>query len=197
MSCWRAAQPTSRRRFERDRDVRALILLLLLACAFGGAALWQQLRTQRLREERALAAQVAAGKLAMTPSGVLGTDEGVVVVGRPALSTATGLQAGIGIPGPAAPTPAPPSAPPSIAPGAPGSPGPSKPAAPPPLGDFVMEVGAGQSLSQIAHDHYGHAPVELVTKLAQYNGMSDANALKAGMKLKLPPLERLGVVLKK
>ena len=175
--------------------MRTLILVLLLACAFGGAALWQQQRTARLREERALAAQVAAGRAAMTPSGLLGPGEAVVVIGGPAKQP--------GAPGAAPkPVPAPPSG------GAP-APGPggnlprSLPQAPipapvpaPALGDFELEVGAGQSLSKIAHDHYGHAPVELVSKLAQYNGMADANALRAGMKLKLPTLERLGVVLK-
>jgi nucleoid-associated protein YgaU len=166
--------------------MRSLILVLILACAFGVAALWQQSRTQRLREERALAARVASGEAAMTPSGLLGPGEAVVVIGRPsgapAAPRANAPKGGPPAPRstvPASPTPAPP------------------PAAPPaPLGDFVLEVGAGQSLSKIAHAHYGHAPVELVTKLAQYNGMADPNALRAGMQLKLPTLERLGVVLK-
>ncbi len=173
--------------------MRTLILVLILACGFGAAALWQQQRTARLREERALAAQVAAGQAAMTPSGMLGPGEAVVVIGRPAQQpSAPGIDSrqvpaplpgGTPAPGPGAKLPANlPQTPPAV------------PA--PVLGDFVLEVGAGQSLSKIAHAHYGHAPVELVTKLAQYNGMADANALRAGMKLKLPTLERLGVVLK-
>ena len=35
--------------------MRTLILILILACGFGSAALWQQLRVERLHEERVLA----------------------------------------------------------------------------------------------------------------------------------------------
>lgn len=165
--------------------MRTLLLVLILACGFGAAALWQQQRIARLREERAVAAQVAAGNAAMTPSGLLGPGEAVVVIGRPAKQpSAPGVDR--------KPVPAPAPGPGTTVPANLPQPPPPTPA----LGDFVLEVGAGQSLSKIAHDHYGHAPVELVTKLAQYNGMADANALRAGMKLKLPTLERLGVVLK-
>jgi nucleoid-associated protein YgaU len=156
--------------------VRTLFLVLLLACGFGAAALWQQSRVQRLREERALAARISAGDVALTPSGALGKDEAVVVIGRPAGGSAAAK--------PELPPPREPEAPPKIV----------TPAPPP--GDFVLDVTAGQSLSQIAHAHYGHAPVELVTKLARYNGLTDANALRAGMTIKLPTLEKLGVELK-
>jgi nucleoid-associated protein YgaU len=162
--------------------MRTLILILILACGFGSAALWQQLRVQRLREERVLAAEIRAGSLARTPSGILGKDEAVVVIGRPAGA-------------PPAATP-PTTTPSGDAPKLPANPPPVAVPAPPPPGDFVMEVSAGQSLSKIAQAHYGHAPADLVTKLAQYNGLADANALRAGMTLKLPPLDKLGVVIK-
>ncbi|MEO6710827.1 MAG: LysM domain-containing protein [Planctomycetota bacterium] len=162
--------------------MRTLILLLILVCGFGAAALWQQTRLQRLREERAIAGEISAGNVARTQSGLLGKEEGVVVIGRPAGNPAAtaGESKGAEPPAnPALPQPAP------------------VPAPAPPPGDFVMAVSAGQSLSQIAHDHYGHAPVDLVTKLAKYNGLEDADGLRPGMQLKLPTLERLGVVLKK
>ena len=158
--------------------MRTLFLILLLACGFGSAALWQQTRLRRLREERALAVEIRAGNLSKTPSGVLGKDEAVVVIGRPS-----------GQPPLATPTEPPRAGTVPVIP---------KPQAapPPPQGDFVLEVSAGQSLSKIAREHYGHAPTELITKLAQYNGLASADAVKVGMKLKLPTLERLGVVLK-
>ena len=156
--------------------MRTLILILILACGFGSAALWQQLRVERLHEERVLAAEIRAGNVAETKSGVLGKDEAVVVIGRPAG--------------------APPQAPVINDPKIPAPPPPVVVPPPAPLGDFLLEVSSGQSLSKIAHDHYGHAPAELVTKLAHYNGLADANALRTGMQIKLPTLERLGVVLK-
>ncbi len=161
--------------------MRTLILILLLVAGFGSAALWQQMRTQKLREERALASQIEAGNIAQTPSGILGKDEAVVVIGRPAGTSAKAATADV-----KGRTDAPPVvvAPPAVV------------VPSPPQGDFVLEVSAGQTLSKIAHDHYGHAPLELVGKLAQYNGLADADALRAGMQIKLPTLERLGVTLK-
>ena len=181
--------------------MRSLMLVLILACLFGAAAIWQQTRTAALREERVLAAEIAAGEVLPTPSGVLGPGEAVVVIGRPSGAT-TPVTTPTATPGAGQQTG--PAAPPSPQPGVnpdPRAPQPPdatpKPApAPAPLGDFELTVAPGQSLSKIAHQHYGHAPVELVTKLAKYNGMADSNALRAGMKLKLPTLERLGVVLK-
>ena len=156
--------------------MRTLFLVLILVCGFGAAALWQELRVKRLHEERVLAAEISSGNAALTPSGVLGKDQAVVVIGRPAGAGAAAKSEG------AAPKPQG-ETPPVVA------------TPPPPPGDFVLQVSAGQSLSKIAHDHYGHAPTVLVNKLALYNGLADANALKAGMTLKLPPLEKLGVKL--
>lgn len=165
--------------------MRALILILILACAFGVAAVWQQQRTQEMRMERALAMELAAGSVAMTPSGLLGEGEAVVVIGGPARA-------------PSANTPqeAPPATPKKGAPGDSAPPGGTAPQTPAPLGDFMLEVSPGQSLSQIAHQRYGHAPQELVSKLALYNGLENADMLRSGMRLKLPTLERLGVVQK-
>ena len=166
--------------------MRTLLLVLLLACGFGVAAIWQQQRTARLREERALAGRVASGDVVMTPSGLLEPGQAVLVIGMPAAPTQPSADdKTVAVPGvdgvnkEAPVQPAGPTVPPQKE-----------------LGDFTVEVASGQSLSKIAHDHYGHAPLELVRKLAEYNKLASADALRAGMQLKLPPLERLGVVLK-
>lgn len=160
--------------------MRTLLLVLALACCFGVAAIWQQSHIRKLHEERVLAAEQGAGRTTATASGLLDEDQAVIWIGSPA---------GVA-PNPAAPNP-PRTEAGSAADNAP--PAPAPPAPPAPVADFELEVAAGQSLSKIAHAHYGRAPVELVTKLAQYNGMRDPNALRAGMRLKLPPLERLGL----
>ncbi|MBK8178415.1 MAG: LysM peptidoglycan-binding domain-containing protein [Planctomycetes bacterium] len=167
--------------------MRSLILVLILACLFGAAAVWQQTRTTRLREERALALELASGQAALTQSGLLGPGQANVVIGRPsgAAPLAPGAQQSPG--GSAGPVAKPPAPGPAPKPGT---------APPPALGDFELTVNPGQSLSKIAQAHYGHSPADLVSKLAAYNGLKDANAMRAGMKLKLPTLERLGVVLK-
>ena len=54
-----------------------------------------------------------------------------------------------------------------------------------------MEVQPGQTLSGIAHAHYGTAPAALVQALADYNGIGDPDALRAGAWVLLPERERL------
>lgn len=154
--------------------MRTLLLVLALACCFGVAAIWQQSHIRRLNQERVLAAEIRAGETTATASGLLDEDEAVIWIGRPA--------------GAAQDSP-PPKPPEKEAPRQ--APAPPAPKPPAPVADFELEVAAGQSLSKIAHAHYGSASIELVNKLAQYNGMRDPNALRAGMRLKLPPLERL------
>jgi nucleoid-associated protein YgaU len=170
--------------------MRTLLLVLGLACCFGVAAIWQQQRTVRLREERELQARIAAGDLAMTRSGLLHTGEAVVVLGAPAGEEARVVDEGD----------LPPDAlehvPETTEGEGPAQDTPTESAPEAELADFVMQVTSGQSLSKIAHEHYGHAPQELVRKLAEYNRMADANELRVGMQLKLPTLKRLGVVLK-
>jgi nucleoid-associated protein YgaU len=166
--------------------MRLLIGFLLLACVFAIAALWHQRTLAELRAEREQAALLASGTMVQTASGVLPEGWGVVVVGRP--SGAAPLRDAAGSPAPAAITVDPARASLSRAEARAEVP---KPATAP-LGDFEMKVQAGQTLSGIAHAHYGHAPSELVQRLAKYNGLADANALTAGQSLRLPPLEKLG-----
>ena len=65
------------------------------------------------------------------------------------------------------------------------------------------ELEIVQAYLEIEQLRFGHrlkvevnAPADLLQKLAEYNGMANPNELRASMKLKLPTLERLGVVLK-
>jgi len=152
--------------------VRPLVLLLLLAAGFGLAALWQSRHLERMRAERELAARVVEGELAETSSGLVPAGLAVVTVGRP--SGAPPLE---GARGPAAPTVV------EVAG--------EEAFEHPPLPDFELVVREGQSLSKIAAAHYGEATDELVSALASYNGLDDANLLKVGETLYLPELERL------
>ena len=80
---------------------------------------------------------------------------------------------------PSAPAPAP-------------TPAPILPAPTPPLAhEFELTVSPGQSLSAICKEHYGSASVALVEALARFNGLKTPDAVRAGEKLRLPPLETL------
>jgi nucleoid-associated protein YgaU len=59
--------------------------------------------------------------------------------------------------------------------------------------EFQLVVQSGQSLSTICKAHYGSGRIALVRALAKYNGLADANHLRAGQSLQLPPLEKLDV----
>jgi len=117
-------------------------------------------------------AEPAPAPAAAAPSSELPQGWGSVVLGAPAgaLPPAEGAQ-----PQPA-PAPAPSPAPPPAAPAA---------------REFELVVSPGQSLSTICKEHYGTASVALVAALARFNGLSSPDAVRAGQKLKLPPLETL------
>ncbi|MCY3000847.1 MAG: LysM domain-containing protein [Planctomycetota bacterium] len=153
--------------------MRAPLVLLGLAVAFGLAAMWQSKRSAEHAAARELAARAQAGQVAVSESGLLEPGEASIVIGRPA---------GIEMPQRGPETG-----------GAAGEPQPAPPATTPPAPepDFTVTVEPGQSLSKIAREHYGTAPIELVRSLARYNGLPDENAIRAGQALKLPPIEAL------
>lgn len=152
--------------------MRTAILLLLLACAFGGAALWQERHVARLERERAEALHAAGGAAPLPLEQRLAPGEGVVIVGRPSGAEPVEVL--------------PPQPVGAVAQGEDW-----ERAASERLGDFELEVRPGQTLSQIAHAHYrSHAP-ELLRALAAYNGLADPDRVQAGQKLRLPPIERL------
>ena len=156
--------------------MRALLLLLLLAVAFAGAALWQDRQLGQLRADREALAQVAEGRLGETDSGFVPEGWAVVTVGRPSGAGKIVIEPAPASIGEAAP-------PPNEAGG--------PPADWRALGDFELVVQTGQTLSGIAKTHYGTAGGDLVRALAEYNGMDDPDRLRLGQDLSLPPIERL------
>jgi nucleoid-associated protein YgaU len=77
------------------------------------------------------------------------------------------------------------------------APAPAPQPAPPPLPEpqaareFELTVSPGQTLSAICKEHYGTASVALVESLARFNQLASADAVRAGQKLRLPPLATL------
>jgi nucleoid-associated protein YgaU len=146
--------------------MRALLLLLALAAAFGLAALWQSRHLQGLRERREVAAMVADGAFAETSSGLVPAGRAVMTLGVP-----------------------------SGAPPLEGEPAEDVADVgrfqPPDLPDFELTVQPGQTLSQICEAHYGTSNRSLVGALAEYNGLADADALSVGDRLRLPELDKL------
>ncbi len=71
------------------------------------------------------------------------------------------------------------------------TPAPAPTPEPPAAREFELTVSPGQSLSTICKQHYGTASVALVEALARFNQLESANAVRAGQKLRLPPLETL------
>jgi hypothetical protein len=187
--------------------MRAVVLLLFFATAFGSAALWQAQRVEALKRERELAADIQQGKVGESPSGLIEAGWGVVVIGTPSGLPVVGAPSGVPVvdapsgvsvidaqsgvpvidaqsraePAPLAEAPRAPEAP-QVAPPARGD---------AQLADFELVVESGQTLSKIAKAHYGTAARDVVRALARYNGLADENALKLGQPLKLPALDRL------
>lgn len=61
-----------------------------------------------------------------------------------------------------------------------------------PLPDLELVVRSGQTLSEIAQDHYGTSRPSLVLALARYNGLEDPDRVRVGATIRLPDRERLG-----
>jgi nucleoid-associated protein YgaU len=178
--------------------MRSVVLLLLLAIAFGAAAAWQSRKVEALHAQRERAAAIRDGELADTPSGEVRAGWAVVTVGRPS---------GKSRPPPVEPEGGLESEPQTELAGeldengvAPADLDLSQPT--PDEGaatqgqeswtqDYELIVEPGQSLSKIAAAHYGSGPAPLVEALARYNGMSDPDQLAAGQRLRLPPLDLL------
>ena len=146
--------------------MRAVLLLLALAAAFGLAALWQARHLERLRLRREVAAQVADGEFGETPAGLLPAGSARLTLGAP--SGAMPLEQ---------------SAPVQVAD--------AGEFEPPELPDFALTVQPGQTLSEIAAAHYGTSESALIQALAAYNGLAHADQLAAGDRLLLPELEKL------
>lgn len=59
------------------------------------------------------------------------------------------------------------------------------------LPDFTLEIRSGQTLSQVAQDHYGTYRSGVLEALVDYNGLKNANAITAGQTIALPEREKL------
>lgn len=62
---------------------------------------------------------------------------------------------------------------------------------PPAAREFELTASPGQTLSAICKAHYGSASVALVEALARFNQLASADSVRAGQKLRLPPIETL------
>ncbi len=166
--------------------MRLLAGFALLLALFGAAALWQSETLARMREERTLAQLEDRGVSERVAAAGLPPGWGLVVLGRP--SGAEPVAAPRGSLSPEAAQIGPP----------PTFEGPVDAEAwirerSATLPDFELDVKPGQTLSQIALDHYGQCPEELVRQLARYNGLESPDALRAGDSILLPEAERLEV----
>lgn len=160
--------------------MRALLLALILAGLFGAAFLWQERHWAGIRaEQRAVEAEQDA-RAHPTESGTLEAGRAVLVVGNPSGAD---------------PVPRPQEAREPESPRAEGptavSSDPDSPLTREPLPEFQLEVQPGQTLSGLAHLHYGEHGSELLEALAAHNGLASVDALRAGAILRLPPIERL------
>lgn len=61
-----------------------------------------------------------------------------------------------------------------------------------PLPDLELVVRSGQTLSEIAQEHYGTSRPSLVLALARYNGLDDPDRVRVGATIRLPDRELLG-----
>lgn len=145
--------------------MRALVLLLVLAGSFALAAVWQRRHVSELRAAREQAKSASVNAVASAPAFAPG--EALLVIGRPS------------------------GAEPRSRPAEPVMPKPSGSEGAAVLSDFTQLVQEGQTLSGIAHVHYGQSGRQLVSALAAYNAMSDPDQLQVGQSLRLPPIERL------
>jgi nucleoid-associated protein YgaU len=159
--------------------VRALLLALSLAGLFVLALWWQERHWAGIRaEQSALAARQDALE-APTPSGMLQAGEAVLIVGAPSGADPV-----------ARPVQGRPTPPRAVAPEADAQ-DPDQPVHDGPLPEFELVVQPGQTLSGLAHLHYGRHGRELLAALARHNGLSDPHQLRAGAVLRLPPIEVL------
>jgi nucleoid-associated protein YgaU len=148
--------------------VRAVLWILFLLALFGAAVLYQTRFTDAARAERD-ARKARATRDADLPDGwgraVIGEKSGAPLIDPP--------------PG-TRPSPAEPRA--------------ADPAAPlGPTQETEHVVLKGQSLSTICAAHYGSGRNELVQALARYNRIERVDAIREGQKIRIPPLESLGV----
>lgn len=172
--------------------MRPLVLILAIAVAFGAAAAWQSRKVAALKAERVRAAAIADGLLAETESGEVQAGWAVITVGRPAgPSGAARVSESIPRSDGESDAESRTQLEPGVAPATQAPQASTQTTNDSWSADWELTVEAGQSLSKIASAHYGTATAELVAALARYNALSSPDELRAGQRLRLPPLDVL------
>ena len=184
----------------QQRGLRILIGLAGLFSVFALAWLWQERNIEQSRRIRDDAPDLLAkavdtdtsGQPAVSPLAHLDPGWGRIVLGRPSGAEPTPRPEPIESSDPQSETA------PSDPPGSEDSPTdePGEPTAPNPVpskwpADQELIVRPGQSLSKIIAGAYDRSTPELVTKLATYNGMENADKLRVGQKLLIPSKDKL------
>ena len=168
--------------------MRLLLGALILLALFSAAALWQRSWTAEARSSRESFSDSRKESGPAVPEDgwsrvVLGRPSGGEPYSRPPdQAPRAGTSAGTLEP------------PPEGARANGPDPGLGKPATKPvvPAADATVTVQAGQTLSEICHDHYGTARLELVLSVAKYNQLTGPDEIREGQQILLPSLERLG-----
>ncbi len=158
--------------------MRLLLGVLLLLTVFAAAAIWQRSWTSAARAQRDEARGPAS-------ASDLGPGWSRVIVGRPSGDEPPESSAG----GPEGPPRSPRNAAP---PG--GDPRQGSPPSPQPDADAGVvrhRVQKGESLSAICSARYHSARRELVDAVARFNGLANADDVREGRELLLPPEEKL------
>lgn len=176
--------------------MRVLLGWLLLFSAFAAAAFYQSQWSEglrRVREERAMVG-TARTSASLAPTGrarlQLGRPSGAapIEVARPARRLPPGATDTSGVAASTVPALALSSAPELAADWPEGE---APPSWTPPV--YEMRVPAGTVLSKICQDFYGSGRPPIPQRVAEYNGLRSADHLRAGDRLKLPPLTLLGL----
>lgn len=155
--------------------MRFIVLLLLLVGLMAAAGLWQQRWTHAARQQRDL----LLGRTRLEPSP---PPSARLVLGRPSRQAPFDVPLGL-----------PPALPDALAlRGVPGveSPAPPDPAweyAPQPWEPvFEVEIRPGQVLSVLCSEFYGTSRPPVVRRVAEWNGLTNPDQLRAGQRIELP-----------
>ena len=177
------------------RGLRILIGLAGLFSVFALAWLWQERtieQSRRIRDDapnvlaKAESAGVKQNPPHPSPLAHLPPGWGRIVLGRPSGAEPTARLEAIA-------PPADPGVPAIDQPDSPTVEPPHEPLPAPSTwpSDQELIVRPGQSLSKIIAGAYGRSTPALVSKLAAYNGMENANKLREGQKLLIPTKDKL------
>ena len=168
--------------------MKLLVGVLLLLVAFAAAVLWQRSWLATAEAKRDLAQQ-SDMRDSPAPTRAGNGDWGRVIVGRPSGADpveppTSATPSATRTPSSDAPTPADRSGARATTAGPTHAPADTGPAS-------SVIVQRGDSLSSLCQAHYVTSRKEVVQALARYNKLKDADQLREGATLLIPPLDRL------